>query len=184
MDSTTNAPHKNRPIKHHTEFRKRGECKAKNGWKTCYKCGKRKRASIEKTITEFATSRSETDGFCMACKECCAAYAQRPEVLKRKSERYRTKKYGISPEEYNTMVETQGGVCLICHQPGDTRFGLVVDHDHDSGAIRGLLCANCNQGIGHLQDDPDRMRRAADYVAMHNWRKVFKAENKGGQMGG
>ena len=68
------------------------------------------------------------------------------------------------------MLEAQGGVCAICEKPerSTSRYGrikkLAVDHDHDTGAVRGLLCANCNKGIGNLGDDPDILIAGAAYL--------------------
>lgn len=72
-------------------------------------------------------------------------------------------KYKISLEEYNSLHETQQGLCAICQEPPSSR-GLVVDHDHDTGVVRGLLCDSCNVGIGALKDDPKILRNAALYL--------------------
>lgn len=88
---------------------------------------------------------------------------------------YRLKsRYGLTVAEYQTLFDAQGGLCAICGQPpgGMSRNGtphteLAVDHDHETGRVRALLCANCNKGIGCLQDDPDRVQAAADYLRRH-----------------
>lgn len=75
------------------------------------------------------------------------------------------KKYGMTPEEWDVLYENQNGLCAICKEPGEQegrRFH--VDHCHDSGSVRGLLCHGCNTAIGHLRDDPEIMRAAAEYV--------------------
>lgn len=69
-------------------------------------------------------------------------------------------KYGISVEDFKAMSAAQGGACLVCGVVGP----LVVDHCHSSGVVRGLLCRVCNLGIGHMKDDPERLRAAADYL--------------------
>lgn len=73
--------------------------------------------------------------------------------------------FGITLEEYNKMFEEQGGCCKICckHQSEQKR-ALAVDHCHSSGKIRGLLCNNCNKGIGNLQDNLEILSRAFEYV--------------------
>lgn len=84
------------------------------------------------------------------------------------------KHFGIGFPEYAKMLADQGGQCGICRSeeaainpstglPRD----LAVDHCHDSGTIRGLLCTNCNTGIGAFGDDPDKLRAAIDYVERH-----------------
>jgi hypothetical protein len=63
------------------------------------------------------------------------------------------------------LLQSQGGRCAICHtdQPGGHgRFH--IDHDHVSGRIRGLLCNNCNRGLGSLKHDPDFLRKAITYL--------------------
>jgi hypothetical protein len=80
--------------------------------------------------------------------------------------------FGLSLDEYNRMFEAQQGKCAICNQPEtQMRKGklktLAVDHNHKSGAIRGLLCFDCNTGIGKLKDDPQILRLAAQYLEFH-----------------
>jgi hypothetical protein len=69
-------------------------------------------------------------------------------------------RYRMSLEEYDALVIAQGGRCVICDEPGE----LVVDHDHDTGAIRGLLHVRCNAALGAFNDRPDLLRRAAAYL--------------------
>ena len=78
--------------------------------------------------------------------------------------RYKAALYGLTPEVYNRMLEEQGGVCAICSQPEPRCQGLSVDHDHNTGVVRGLLCSNCNTALGLFIDDPDRLARAATYL--------------------
>ncbi len=77
-------------------------------------------------------------------------------------------KYGLTLEQYDDMLDRQGGGCAICDEPpGDT--ALHVDHCHDTGRIRGLLCFRCNSALGNLRHDPEVIGRALEYVAVH-WR--------------
>lgn len=73
-------------------------------------------------------------------------------------------RYGLDPRDYHAMVERQGNLCAICRLPCLSRKRLSVDHDHDSGVIRGLLCNDCNTTLGKFGDDPERFRRAAAYL--------------------
>lgn len=80
------------------------------------------------------------------------------------------KRYGITLEEYNSFFERQGGVCAICGNPetakdysGEVRK-LSLDHDHATGVVRGLLCNNCNAGIGMLQDSILVIEKALEYL--------------------
>lgn len=77
------------------------------------------------------------------------------------------KHYRMPAGRYQEMLDEQGGLCAICREKCATGRRLAVDHDHDTGKIRGLLCLNCNHGIGKLGDDPKRIRAAADYLAKH-----------------
>jgi len=88
---------------------------------------------------------------------------------------YSLKRYfGITLEEYEVMVEAQDGLCAIC---GEKEFAkhhltneirdLAVDHDHKTGKVRGLLCTNCNKGLGHFQDDIELIMAAGIYLETH-----------------
>lgn len=74
------------------------------------------------------------------------------------------KQYGLTIEDYNALLEKQGGVCAICSNVCSTGKRLSVDHDHDTGRVRGLLCSTCNRGIGMLRDDPELIRAALRYL--------------------
>jgi hypothetical protein len=75
------------------------------------------------------------------------------------------KKFGITPEEYDGMLETQGGSCAICGttDPKPNKC-FSVDHDHETGEVRGLLCLSCNTSMGLVGDDPDLLRKAIAYL--------------------
>lgn len=74
--------------------------------------------------------------------------------------------YGMTMQRYDEMLAAQGGVCAVCARPpaGQRDKYLHIDHDHETGAVRGLLCHLCNVGIGHLGDDPDRLFMAREYL--------------------
>lgn len=74
------------------------------------------------------------------------------------------REYGISIETYETMLVAQGGVCAICKKACATGRALAVDHDHVTKEVRGLLCANCNNGLGRFNDSPALLREAANYI--------------------
>lgn len=87
--------------------------------------------------------------------------------------RYRLNSFGISEDKFMELFHNQNGRCAICAslliimgpQRG-RRERACVDHDHDTGKIRGILCGNCNVGIGLLKDDPDLLKKAARYLSM------------------
>ena len=80
--------------------------------------------------------------------------------------------YGITPEDYQRMYDKQSGLWAICGKPETSkRFkNLAVDHDHQTGKVRSLLCHHCNTAIGSMDDSPERLRRAAEYL--DSWRFV------------
>jgi len=77
-------------------------------------------------------------------------------------------KFGLTKEHFFAMLDEQDGKCDICSEPfvfGEGRRKTAcVDHCHETGVIRGLLCGGCNTGIGNLRDDPKLLRRAARYL--------------------
>ena len=74
-------------------------------------------------------------------------------------------KYGMTPEQYEELIRLQGNVCGICLKACSTGRRLVVDHDHETGRVRGLLCNSCNRAIGLLGDTADDLKRAYQYLA-------------------
>lgn len=70
-------------------------------------------------------------------------------------------KYNLTIEEFEALAESQGGACAIC---GDEDKELHVDHDHESGRVRGLLCGWCNRGIGLLKEDKSILLMAVIYL--------------------
>jgi len=89
-----------------------------------------------------------------------------------KYERWLKRKYGITLLEYNQMLELQDEVCAICLTKNTRGKGLVVDHDHATGLVRGLLCDRCNLGIAHFGEDTDVLNRAQNYLHRHGLRSV------------
>lgn len=71
------------------------------------------------------------------------------------------RKFGITPDEYYVLWCAQDSKCLICQVK---THRLLVDHNHSTGEIRGLLCSCCNSGLGFFKDDPEIITRAAEYL--------------------
>jgi len=84
---------------------------------------------------------------------------------KKRDNNYR-ERYGITTEQYEAILASQGGVCALCREPPKKRR-LCVDHDHDSGAVRELLCNICNRAVAHLED-PAWYAAALDYLKRHH----------------
>jgi Autographiviridae endonuclease VII len=77
--------------------------------------------------------------------------------------KHTTKKFGITEEHYHALFVEQGGLCAICgEQPGERR--LAIDHNHETGIVRGLLCMKCNTALGSLGDDVAGVQRALSYL--------------------
>lgn len=114
--------------------------------KECRSCG------TQKPLREFY-KRSDSGKYHNSCTSCWY-------------DKQLLRKYGITLEEYDRLYEKQSGVCAICHLPqSSTRNSrLCVDHDHQTGEVRGLLCSDCNRGIGLLKDDYRILNNAADYL--------------------
>lgn len=82
--------------------------------------------------------------------------------------------YGLTGEQYWELYEIQGGACAICRRAkGTGRRKLAVDHDHETGEVRGLCCSPCNRDVlGHLRDDVEALQRAIDYLRNPPARKL------------
>lgn len=122
--------------------------------KKCNTCGEVKPTSA------FGRYAKNVDGLLGRCTPCRTAY--------NRDRNYKLRgKYDLSNQEYLAMVEAQGGLCAICGANGSANRvhgKLYVDHCHDSGKVRGLLCHGCNVSIGWMKDDPERLEAAAAYL--------------------
>lgn len=87
-------------------------------------------------------------------------YAHREE----KSHYHRRRKHGISQAEFAVLLEKQGHRCAICYTNEFGSRGPIIDHDHSTGKIRGILCTNCNTALGLIKDSSVRLRKAAEYL--------------------
>jgi hypothetical protein len=124
----------------------------------------------------YHRSKNTKDGYGYRCRKCDkearvqyreANRERFAEVARKKQLKF---KYGISLEDYEEMLKKQGGCCAIC---GTTENGVhgtrrnwnwSVDHDHVTGKVRGLLCNNCNRGLGMLGDTEDSLEKALKYL--------------------
>lgn len=141
--------------------------------KTCTRCKE------SKSTEAFQRDRSRKDGLRPACKACSArsyrawrdADPERARMAWRKaSNKYsRATKYGITREQLIAMYERQDHRCAICRCSEEEVTGrnpgiFHIDHDHSTGAVRGLLCARCNTGLGQFLDDLQLVEAAAEYL--------------------
>lgn len=72
--------------------------------------------------------------------------------------------YGLTVTEYESLLAAQGGLCGICKETCPSGRNLAVDHDHETGKVRGLLCTRCNPGLGYFRDDAERLRAALQWI--------------------
>lgn len=110
--------------------------------------------------------------YCRACAQRrMREWCQRNKGKRKRTVRNHTLKrlYGIDHDQYDFMLELQDGVCAVCKSPPETcvQSSLCVDHSHETGRIRGLLCDNCNRALGQLKDNPDIIARLLSYVRAH-----------------
>jgi hypothetical protein len=100
------------------------------------------------------------------------ADAANPVAVRAENNRSNLRRYGLTPEMFETKLAAQAGVCVICGNPPKpdgirAASRLHVDHDHVTGVVRDLICNNCNRGLGYFRDDPALMRVAAEYIERH-----------------
>lgn len=139
--------------------------------KICRKCKE------ERPLSEFAKEKGGLNGLRSACKSCRhleylawkAKVLKDPDYINRNRERIRLKtlwrKHGITADQYNEMFSMQDGKCAICktHQKHLTR-SLSVDHNHDTGEVRGLLCTQCNTSLGLLKENIKLLEAMKSYI--------------------
>lgn len=165
------------------------DSKKRGGWKrTCKSCLKKqadKRQVIEigqekicslckKTlpIQDFYTTPYYS-GYTSWCKECTKGKVLSRPNLKEYGRKQTLKRYGITLEMYDALMQKQNGVCASCgerevHSKKSGIVPLSVDHCHITGKVRGLLCNGCNVALGHLKDDPERIKALLKYLESHD----------------
>ena len=136
----------------------------KLGEKFCRVCEK------VKSKNDFYKNKSYADGYASKCKECSRYYQRdreehkKPEAISYQLQR----KYGIDFETYNRMFDEQNGCCAICntHQ-SELKKRLAVDHCHETGKVRALLCSPCNTSLGGFRDNTTLLQNAITYLNEH-----------------
>jgi len=126
----------------------------RNKLKQCTKCTR----NFPITSEFFYRNRTTKDGLDSWCKECKKEYDKY---------HYQYKRYNITREDYENMMEGQNGKCLICGRNFDKIYfpqNTHIDHDHRTGKVRGLLCNNCNVILGNAFDNPLILIKAIKYL--------------------
>jgi hypothetical protein len=130
--------------------------------KTCCRC------KTEFPLSKFVKDKNRKDGLYPVCKDCSKIYARyHRATYPEKSQGYTRKyKYGITNEDYDKKINEQGNACAICQTktPGGNKESFFIDHDHQTGKVRGLLCRSCNLMIGHARDETQLLAMAIDYL--------------------
>lgn len=129
-----------------------------DGHKWCPDC------DTVKQVSDFARSSANRTGLHSYCLPCHNARGRESLAKIGGSRTYHLKRrYGITAEDADAMLQEQGGVCAICRVAPAAH----VDHDHSTGKVRALLCFNCNGGLGQFRDDPAVLQAAVFYVQHH-----------------
>ncbi|HEV2346964.1 MAG TPA: endonuclease VII domain-containing protein [Actinocrinis sp.] len=115
-----------------------------------------------KAVDDFPIATRKASGRNSYCKPCFQArvVASRIKVHGDRREYHLRHRYGIGVADVECMLADQDNKCLICDKPDPEH----VDHDHGTGRVRGILCFNCNQGLGNFRDDLRSLGRAVDYL--------------------
>ena len=123
--------------------------------KRCPCCGETKSAD------KFPRNRRTKDGLAVYCKPCHNARGRASRERAGGARKYHLwLRYGLTLADVEHLLSLQSGRCAICGSPDPQH----VDHDHESGRVRGLLCFNCNGGLGQFKDNVENLQRAAKYL--------------------
>jgi len=175
----------------------RGQNLSNGETKTCSRCG------LKKANVEFHISRSRPDGLNIYCKDCSTEFSkvryadpQKRSIMLIRGRMWREKnpeadvrkhlrrKYGMTLEQYNTLFDKQKGLCALCSKPESVKRNskserperLAVDHCHDTGRIRGLLCFKCNTAVGSIGDDEESAKRVVEYFESNALKVLHKSK--------
>jgi hypothetical protein len=151
--------------------------------KTCYnlECTEENPQPLE----NFHKQKTGKFGRRSRCRVCFNKYMREYEASRgyewRRAKALRLN-YGLSLEDYDNIFKAQNGECAICKSANSKHPAselLLVDHCHETGKVRGLLCNNCNRGIGSYLDDPSHLLQAAIYLVEHKlgWRRSQSSIN-------
>ena len=132
--------------------------------KICKDCG------IDKKLTDFSKDFVKKDKLKTYCKKCAAIRFKMwrekniEEILLKDRIKHYIRKYGISKEKALELVDNRIGKCEICFNEKP----LVVDHQHDTGNIRGMICSSCNSMIGYSKENIQNLYSCIEYLRKYN----------------
>lgn len=132
-----------------------------DGFKFCPRCEQLK------PVAEFGRNGAKKSGLTSYCRPCHNVAMAEIKVRNHGSTRsyHLKRRYGLTAAEVDALLVRQGGVCVICLRAEAAH----VDHNHETGLFRGLLCFGCNGALGQFLDEPRRLRQAADYLEDRLW---------------
>lgn len=130
--------------------------------KKCSSCGE------TKNWEEFHLRKDRASGLTSWCKECLKEHADKYSEKARMVRRMRD--FNITEDEIKALYDKHNCRCAICgiEESKTKKKSLCIDHDHKTGKIRGLLCDDCNVGLGRFKDDVENLGQAMKYLNKHN----------------
>jgi len=161
--------------------------------KRCVKCG---------SAGPFSKDKYNSDGLNKRCRSCVSEYSKKyyrknyAAKIKDKKKQYKQQNaekiitanrfriYGITQREFDNILSSQNGACKICKikltLSGTSVTRACIDHCHKTNIVRGILCQQCNKGIGHFNDNPELMKAGADYLLLAQQRPEVSYQLKVG----
>jgi len=134
-----------------------------------------------KSLDAFHKDRRTRDDRVSRYKKCVSRWKRENQNADKKIDWNMKSMYGIGLREYNKMHLAQEDKCAICGSEDVGRKDVIrfaIDHCHETGKIRGLLCAHCNKALGCMKDNPDLLRKAADYLEMHHDKETSQVDSR------
>ena len=145
----------------HFYANKLGRAGRRPGCKACTNAARRARYAKNKQREIARVKRWQQDNAERLNEQRRAYRAANPDKLR---EGHLKRRFGLTLADYATLLAAQGGGCAICGRPEPERGSLHVDHDHETGVVRGLLCFRCYGGLGQFDEDAERLVDAAAYL--------------------
>ena len=128
--------------------------------KNCRQCGD----CLTEGVNWTSGQKRQNSYICRGCNSLKSRAYRKANLSQIKNSRL-ISRYGITMTQYNEMLIKQGSSCGVCGEgSGESGVMFAVDHDHDSGKVRGLLCNDCNMGIGKLGDNLEGVEKAYRYL--------------------
>lgn len=135
-------------------------------WMKQYNQSPERRAANNAAAKKYRAKIASTEAGLKKWRDDKRAYNATEQGKRNNRNRVLRFQYGITIEEYDVLANAQGNCCAICGRNSSAdQYGVLhVDHDHKTGAVRGLLCGRCNRGLGQFEDVPERLEKAVTYL--------------------